>query len=146
MRIKALLITLLCTIPFTQNPKPEGWEIFSKVKFFPKYYEEIGIELITPEFDEALKALEGKDITLSGFYIPMELDSFIMISALPFNSCFFCGGAGPETVAEIQMQSIPKNLDPDTFVKVKGKLKLNDEDISHLNFILEDSEIIKDNE
>lgn len=65
-----------------------------------------------------------------------------MLSALPFSSCFFCGGAGPETVAEIQMEKIPA-LAPDQIVKVKGRLRLNDSDINHMNFILEDSKIIK---
>lgn len=122
--------------------KPEGWELFEKVRFSPKYFKEAEAYFDVPTFNEELKALEKKEITLSGYYIPLELDSIFMLSALPFSSCFFCGGAGPETVAEIQMDKIPK-LSPDQFVKVTGRLRLNDSDINHMNFILEDSKIIK---
>lgn len=141
MQAKALLAILFMAFALASS-KPEGWEIFEKVEFFPKYFEEVGEELATPRFDEALKALEGKEVTLSGYYIPLELDSSFMISALPYSSCFFCGGAGPETVAEVQMYPVPKDLSPDTFIKVKGALKLNDSDIDHMNFILQDSKVI----
>lgn len=143
MRTKALFIALFIFC-LGDNQKPEGWHIFSKVEFYPKYFEEVGEELATPRFDKALKALEGKDVTLSGFYIPLELDSSFMISALPFSSCFFCGGAGPETIAEVQMHPLPKNLSPDAFIKVTGKLKLNDWDLDHMNFILEQAKFEKD--
>ncbi|NVJ46203.1 MAG: hypothetical protein HWE07_03715 [Cytophagia bacterium] len=122
--------------------KPEGWEKFEKVKFHPKYFAEAKAYFDVPTFNDELKALEKTEITLSGYYVPLELDSIFMLSALPYSSCFFCGGAGPETVAEIQMEKIPK-LFPDQFVKVTGRLKLNDSDINHMNFILVDSKIIK---
>lgn len=142
MKIKTIFI-LLASLMFVPQDKPEGWEIFSTVEFYPKYFEEIDEELATPRFDKIVRALEGSEVTLSGFYIPLELDSAFMLSALPYSSCFFCGGAGPETVAEIQIYPTPKYLAPDAFVKVKGKLKLNDSDLGHMNFILEESKIIK---
>ncbi len=141
MRVKLLVSTFIALL-LLQNKKPEGWDIFSGVTFYPKYFEEAGEELATPQFDDELKALEGKEIELSGFYIPFDMDSSIMISALPYSSCFFCGGAGPETVAQVKIYPVPK-LSPDTFVKVKGKLRLNDSDLTHMNFILNDASIIK---
>lgn len=139
MKIK-ILISLLWLGLF-QN-KPEGWDIFSKVIFYPRYFEEVGEELPSPRFNEALKQLEGKEVELSGFYVPLETDSCIMLSALPYSSCFFCGGAGPETVVEVQIQALPKNLSPDEFLKVKGRLRLNDWDLNHMNFILEEAKIL----
>ena len=100
--------------------------------------------MATPKFTDELKELEGTEVELSGYYIPLSLDSAIMLSALPYSSCFFCGGAGPETVAEIQMYPLPKALSPDAFIKVKGKLKLNDWDLNHMNFILEEAKILND--
>lgn len=141
MKIK-VLVSVLLLLGLVQN-RPEGWEIFSEVVFYPKFFEEAGEELATPQFNEALKELEGKEVELSGFYIPLEMDSSIMLSALPYSSCFFCGGAGPETIAEIQIQPLPRNLSPDEFLKVRGKLKLNDWDLNHMNFILEEAKILK---
>lgn len=142
MKTKVLIFgTLLFT--FFQTNKPEGWDIFSDVTFYPKYFEEAGEELATPKFTEALKQLDGKEIELSGFYIPFDMDSAFMLSALPFSSCFFCGGAGAETVAEIQVNPLPKNMAADTFLKVRGRLKLNDWNLDHMNFILEEARIIE---
>ena len=142
MSVKILVSTVL-VLALVQGNKPEGWQIFSSVEFYPKYFEEAGEELATPRFPDELKQLEGKEVELSGFYIPLEMDSSIMLSALPYSSCFFCGGAGPETIAEIQIFPPPKDLSPDAFIRVKGKLKLNDWDLTHMNFILEEAKIIK---
>ena len=144
MKAKILLWVLGATLLLPQNNKPEGWEIFSKVAWYPRFFEDAGEELATPKFTDELKELEGTEVELSGYYIPLSLDSAIMLSALPYSSCFFCGGAGPETVAEIQMYPLPKALSPDAFIKVKGKLKLNDWDLNHMNFILEEAKILND--
>ncbi|MBO6493997.1 MULTISPECIES: hypothetical protein [Roseivirga] len=137
-----LVVSLFVLSSLLVDQEPKGWELFEKVKFSPKYFEEAEAYFDVPTFNEELKALEKTEVTLTGHYIPLELDSIFMLSALPFSSCFFCGGAGPETVAEIQMEKIPA-LAPDQIVKVKGRLRLNDSDINHMNFILEDSKIIK---
>ncbi len=137
-----VLISFIMLLTFFQTNKPEGWDMFSDVTFYPKYFEEAGEELATPRFTEELEKLEGKEVELSGFYIPFDMDSAFMLSALPFSSCFFCGGAGAETVAEIQIYPLPKNLVADKFLKVTGKLKLNDWDLTHMNFILEEAQII----
>ncbi len=142
MRVK-LLILFLLTFTSYQDNTPEGWHIFSEVEFVPKFFEEAGGHLAVPKVTEELKLIEGTEVELSGFYIPLELDSSIMLSALPYSSCFFCGGGGPETVAEVQVFPLPKKLAPDAFLRVRGKLKFNDSDLTHLNFILEDASVIK---
>lgn len=123
--------------------EPQGWEIFEDVVFEPTYFKDIDSYFDVPTFNKELLALEKTEVTLSGFYIPLELDSVFMLSAMPFSSCFFCGGAGPESVAEIQFMELPKRLEPDEFVKIRGILKLNRTDIDHMNFILQDAKVIK---
>lgn len=127
----------------TRDSKPEGWELFSNVSFESKYFEEVDAYFEVPTFDSALLHLEYKKVSLSGYFIPIEIDTIFVLSAQPFSSCFFCGGAGPETVAEIRMSNIPSNLVPDSFVKVEGTLKLNATDINYMNFILQDAKLIK---
>lgn len=138
--MRLIFLFSLLLLPST---KPEGWQIFDKVVFEPKYFEEMDAYFEVPTFNEELKALENTEITLSGYYIPLALDSSVVISSLPFSSCFFCGGAGPETVAEIQFSELPKNLYPDQLIKATGKLKLNNTDVNHMNFILTEAKIIK---
>ena len=55
--------------------------------------------------------------------------------------CFFCGGAGPETVIEVQAaEAIKYSAEA---VTIQGKLALNDEDINHLMYALSDVKLVK---
>lgn len=56
---------------------------------------------------------------------------------------FFCGGAGPETIAEVSFKVKTDKFDADQFIRVKGKLKLNESDIDHVNFMLVDAVLVK---
>ena len=54
--------------------------------------------------------------------------------------CFFCGGAGPETIMEVYTkEEIDYTAEA---VIVKGVLKLNDSDINRLIYALEDVELV----
>lgn len=139
LAISALL--LLCGL---QSSGPEGWQIFDKVTFKTTYFAEIDSYFEVPTFDETLKSLEGETVTLSGYFIPIEVDTIFVLSGLPFSSCFFCGGAGPETVAEVRMDKVPDGLFADDLVKVEGKLKLNATNIDYMNFIIREAKIIED--
>jgi hypothetical protein len=58
------------------------------------------------------------------------------------SQCFFCGGAGPESIVEVNFaRELPK-FQIDDLVTVKGKLKLNIDDMDHVNFILTDAVVI----
>ncbi len=147
---------LTCVIFFTagqragvacaQPPaKPEGWEIFASVKFISKYYKQYKQYFLTPLFDVGIRSREGSEIVLSGHYMPLDLadKKTIIISKFPFAACFFCGGAGPESVAEVQLSVSAPRIKADQVITVKGKLRLNDSDVEHLNFILTDARLIQ---
>ncbi len=142
MKIK-LAITALLLILNSQSSGLEGWEIFENVTFKSTYFAEIDSYFEVPTFDQALKDLEGTTVSLSGYFIPIEVDTIFVLSGLPFSSCFFCGGAGPETVAEIRMDKVPDNLFADDLVIVEGKLKLNATNIDYMNFIIHEAKIVK---
>ena len=139
-----LLIGLALLFTLQQSNTPEGWDIFLGITYEWRYFEIIEEQLLTPVFDEELRSMEGKEISLSGYFIPLELDSSFILSALPYSSCFFCGGGGAETVAQINIYPVPDDFEPDQFIKVKGKLKLNDTDLDYMNLILEESKILND--
>jgi hypothetical protein len=56
---------------------------------------------------------------------------------------FFCGGAGPESIAEVYFKAATPKFEGDQFIRIKGKLKLNDDDLEHGNFIVEDAVVVK---
>lgn len=137
-----LLVSLLFTLFF--GPKVSGWEVFEDTMFKWEYAEELGAEVEIPTFSKKVKELEGKEVTITGHYLPLELESKrIIISKLPYASCFFCGGGvGQESVAEIVFSSVQRPFRLDELITIKGRLKLNKNDFEHLVFILEDAKII----
>jgi len=128
---------------FAQS-KSDAWAMFAKTKFEPKYYEKIGEYLFYPNFSAELKALEGKEITLEGYFVPFapETGSYIILSKYPMSQCYFCGGGGPESIAEVYFSKGSRPFKIDDLVAVKGKLKLNAEDPDHVNFIVTDANVI----
>jgi hypothetical protein len=124
--------------------QPEGWALFAKTKFDAKYNEKAGEYFLMPAFPEELKALAGKDISLEGYFLPIDVegDEYIILSKFPYSQCFFCGGAGPESIAEIYFKDKREKFTADQFIRIKGKLKLNEGDIDHGNFIVEAAERI----
>jgi hypothetical protein len=56
--------------------------------------------------------------------------------------CFFCGGAGPETVMEVQStEPVKYTAEP---VTIKGKLVLNADDVNRLMYLLEEVVLVKE--
>lgn len=136
-------LLLISNLVFAQS-KPDTWTIFAKTKFEPKYYETLGEYLFYPSFSDDLKALVGKEISIQGFYVPFapEDGTYIIISKYPMSQCFFCGGGGPESVAEVNFAKSPPKFQVDDLITVKGRLKLNADDVDHVNFILEDAVVV----
>jgi hypothetical protein len=120
-----------------------GWTIFARVKFNSRYFKEFDQHFLVPSFDSNTRALEGSTVSIRGHYMPIDLDNSraIVLSKYPYSQCFFCGGAGPESVVEIIFSSKHPKLKTDQIITVHGKLRLNDKDINHLNFILDHAEL-----
>lgn len=131
---------------YAQTAKPNLWEVFEKVKFREIFYQEFEDVLPTPQFDEAIRKWEGKVITLNGYVIPAtEAPGFewIVLSRFSFANCFFCGKAGVESIAEVQLKGKRPRFKNDEKYTFRGRLKLNKNDWNHLHFILEDAELVK---
>ena len=65
-----------------------------------------------------------------------------VFSAFPYNMCFFCGGAGPETVMEIEaLEAVEYSADA---ITLRGKLQLNDSDINRLIYSLTDARVVEE--
>jgi hypothetical protein len=94
-----------------------------------------------PVYSKDVRALVGKEIVLKGYILPVpSREGTIILSAYPYSSCYYCGGAGPETVIEVhpQFPIIHRSNKP---VILKGKLKLNEPyDGLNLPYFLMDAE------
>jgi len=140
MKNRLLVFLLLCTsLCFAQQKVT--WEDLSKVKFSEKYYPAYDEKYLYPEFSESVKALDGKTISITGYFLHIApAQKIYMLSKGPMSSCFFCGVGGPETAIELILDYNPK-FKTDNIVTVTGKLKLNSEDVEHFNYILSDCKV-----
>ena len=124
----------------------EGWSAFAKTKFETKYNQAAAEYFMMPVFPADLKALIGKEVSLEGYYMPIDVDgnAYIILSKFPYSQCFFCGGAGPETIAEVTFKVKPSfKFEADQFIRVKGKVKLNETDLEHGNFLVVDAVLVE---
>lgn len=126
------------------HPQVTGWELLSTVEIVKGFDEFMGAEIEKPKFSEQLKLQQGKEITLEGFIIPLQQEGdqdYFILSRFPYQSCFFCGQAGPETVVEVY--SDVKFRYTDERVRVTGILKLNEDNPLHLFYVVEATDVIK---
>lgn len=119
-----------------------SWDLLANVDFEVRYYPEIKDSLLYPNFAPSVQALAGEPIFISGYVIPLEPGVYFL-SKNPFASCFFCGNAGPETVMELDLVDRDALYANDDFHTFKGTLRINDTDIDHLNYILEEAEVVE---
>lgn len=120
------------------------WEDLYDVKFEEKWLEEAQAYFQFPKFGESIEKLEDQQIEISGYVIPLDIDADLyVLSANPFAACFFCGGAGPETIMSLRLTTDHRRFKTDEYLTFTGILKLNQNDIYELNYILEDADLVE---
>lgn len=152
------IILTLCTIfvfslsglfaqpEIPQSPPTNMWKALSKITFEKKYDELLGFKVDVPVFSDEIKEMEGEFIEISGYIVPVEgykSHTEFVFSAYPYNMCFFCGGAGPETVMEVTATEAVKYTTDR--ITLRGKLLLNNSNINRLMYILVDAEFVENN-
>lgn len=128
----------------TLSKEDNVWKALSKISYKKEFDELMGFKIDKPVFSSQIKALENKEIIVKGYIIPVEgykSHKEFIFSAYPYSMCFFCGGAGPETVMEVEaLEGVKYQADA---IVLKGILKLNEKDINRLMFKLENAKLIK---
>ncbi len=121
------------------------WDTLANMDFDIRFVEELEGEVPFPIFSETVKELAGELVTIEGFVIPFEEtgdEEVIFLSAFPYTQCFFCGAAGPESVMDILATEPLGRLKLDDKLRFRGRLRLNDDDLDYLNYILDDAELM----
>ena len=131
-----IALLLFCSLCFSQQDVT--WHDLSKVTYTEKYFAAYDDFFLHPKFSTFVKALEGKLITVKGYFLNISSeDKLYILSKGPMSACFFCGQGGPETAVELQFKNRP-NFKTDNIVAITGTLTLNKTDVEHLNYILKD--------
>jgi hypothetical protein len=146
MKIISLLlgICFYSSFGYAQNyTKDNIWQQLLATQWKVKYNAQIKEEIEYPVFQAGLKLLNGKEVQITGYIVPTDKkEKYTVLSAYPNSSCFFCGGAGMESIVEVYLKT-PRTFKIDQIVTFKGKLKLNDTDINHLIYILEEAVLVE---
>ena len=142
-----LSLSLILSLAFSvsaQDQTSNTWKTLAKITYKKQYDELMGFKIDIPVFSAQVKALSEKEITVKGYIIPVEgykSHKEFIFSAFPYNMCFFCGGAGPETVMEVEALA-PVEYTAEQ-VTLTGKLTLNDSDINRLMYLIKDAKLTK---
>lgn len=146
MKIKAIAFSAIFSIAFCIGVQAQDhmWKTLAKVTYKKEYDEMLGFKVDVPIFSAELEKLEGKEVTIKGYIIPVDgykSHKEFVFSAYPYSMCFFCGGAGPETVMEVKAKSpVPFTAD---VITIRGVLHLNSKDINKLMYSLSNVEMVK---
>ena len=120
---------------FKRKPQSSAWKAFFDIQ-----YEHKGAYGYYPKFTAKHWQFHNKEIELAGYMYPLTEDkkqTFFMLSFYPIQQCFFCGGAGPESIVEVNS---PKGIRLNSKrIKIKGKLVLNTQTPERLFYILNDA-------
>lgn len=140
--LRSILMALLCLTGLGLSAQKQlVWQLLEMTTY--KIMNESALDVTyQPEFPGILETqFEDQEVLITGYLIPIDVEAQkYALSKNPFTSCFFCGGAGPETVIELRFAEAPGRFATDEYVMIKGRLRLNRSG-SGLFFTLENVEI-----
>ena len=140
MKIKSILFlflfSLLSISAFSQ--KTIAWKDVMDIYAKEVRFSEKNPTLAIKGQGMSLKDIEGKKITITGYFLDLDPDGeWFMVSKNPFATCFFCGGAGPETVIELlKYKNVKKKFKTDDIVTVTGTIKMIAENEDDVGFVI----------
>jgi hypothetical protein len=136
-KLFAFALTLISLSGFSQAPEEVQWANLMDISFKDIYVEADDIYVYYPLFGQDQKKYDGKEITIKGYIIPIDVDlNQYVLSAFPFSACFFCGNAGPESVMAIYFKEEARTFKTDERLTLRGILELNDSDVDELVYVL----------
>ena len=109
-----------------QAPITISWQTLAAVTFKKTWYAPYNANVDVPKFTDTLKKLNGQLVELTGFYIPMGMNSDkCALSKNPNSSCFFCGGSTIETIVMVKFKGKMVDFPDDAVITIRGKLQLD---------------------
>ncbi|MDX1406615.1 MAG: hypothetical protein R3330_00735 [Saprospiraceae bacterium] len=118
------------------------WGTLADVTFSPEYSEEYGIDLMKAEFGETISQYDSAYVKVTGYMIPIDaLGTAYVLSRNPNATCFFCGGAGPETIVGLRMKpEFVRRYKTDEYLTFAGYLQLNEHNDRSFTYMLREAE------
>lgn len=120
--ILLLLVLMWAALPaYAQMEVP--WERLAQVKLVKEEGK------FVPQFLEPVQQLNGEEIQLKGFMLPLDQapkQAHFILSANPVADCFYCMPGGPETLVEVKLSTaVEFSYNP---ITISGRLELLQDD------------------
>ncbi|MCS7036147.1 MAG: hypothetical protein RMJ33_07785 [Saprospiraceae bacterium] len=116
------------------------WQTLRDVQYKRKYHAEYDEYFEYPIFGTKVKTLDGRKVEVQGYIIPLGGGAYAL-SKNPYAACFFCGGAGPETVIGLNFTKAPKRLKVDDYLRIRGVFRLNETNVEQFMYQLDAAEV-----
>lgn len=97
-------------------------------------------------FRKLVQQLEGQEVEVKGYIIPLtgqRAQSNFMFSKFPYNMCFFCGKAGPESVMEVYMDADQEVAFSEKPIVLKGIFRFYPGDPNQIMYKLEKAVLVE---
>jgi hypothetical protein len=143
--MKTYLFILLAFLSMEVRSQKSHWSTLAMVSITTKFDQEFGIEIKKAKVSPLVKSMDGKEIELEGYIIPLTgklAQSHFMLSKYSEKMCFFCGKAGPESAAQVFLKNNAKQKYVDEKIWVKGILRINEDDPSGLLYTIDQAQVI----
>jgi hypothetical protein len=136
-----LILLLAATTSNLSAQRMLNWPDLADVTFSEKFSNSFGIKYYQANFGDDLKAMEGEEVMIMGYLIPLDaLGETYALSKNPYSACFFCGAAGPETVVELRIKAeFIQRYQTDERRAFKGRLQLYESSLEQFNYVLLDA-------
>lgn len=123
------LMAIVASFIYGGKRSPEAtnidWLLLEQVKFKSTWYAPYKANVQVPEFSDTVTRLNGKEVEITGYFIPMELNSArCALSKNPNSTCFFCGKATIETIMIVEFKDKVANFTNDDLITVRGKFRI----------------------
>ncbi|GAB4416800.1 MAG: hypothetical protein OHK0039_26470 [Bacteroidia bacterium] len=120
------------------------WKDLARVDYASQMDDALGYLVMKPVYAPQLKALDGQRVQIKGYVLPIDTQGQqYILSAFPYSNCFFCGGAGRESVLELKLADTSATYEMDEVRVFEGVLVLS-EDPFGLNYYLTEARPVRE--
>ncbi len=123
-----------------------SWDDLGQVDYLETEDPETGFTEKFPVFKSSIFELDGQDISLTGYLLPIDMEGkSYFLSKYPYSACFFCsptGEVGAETIVELNLDKTYPYLQLDDIVQFRGTLMLSDANGEDIFYILENAQLV----
>lgn len=121
----SIMLSCMLSPSLSHAQTPIGWQALGQVAFVPARDPIDGYSYTKPVFPPSLQDLADQLVSVIGYVLPADADGTqYVLSAFPYASCFFCGGAGRESVIMLDLQPGHRRFVQDEYVRFEGILRL----------------------